>query len=238
MSGRSGKAFPPPSFSGSYTWPHTLQTMDPEEEMSCSLDGSTKEGTPGSHLSPGLTQRFVSGQHTSPFSQLSAPLQRTPGFVGVRHASASGQQYEPLSAHGVSHALPTFTHSFVRGQQVSSLPQTEASSLQLVFVGVKQCFASGQQYSLLEHPSAPKPARSNFDSVAIKHDINKQAASVEKRAIFNRKYGSAYAIVPLPHLLFSNATERSITNYFSPRGDDRIVVQRWRCRVSRSLLAC
>ena len=44
------------------------------------------------------------------------PVQRVPGFTGVRQCLASGQQYES-SAQGVTHSAPTSTHNLVRGQQ-------------------------------------------------------------------------------------------------------------------------
>jgi hypothetical protein len=47
-----------------------------------------------------------------------------------------------------SHAAPTETQSFVRGQQTSVFVAQGCVSLQKTpgSVGVRQCFASGQQY--------------------------------------------------------------------------------------------
>ena len=56
-------------------------------------DAKGNGGCCGEHFSCGFTQIFVSGQHTSPLAALQslALLHNTPGFVGSRHASASGQ---------------------------------------------------------------------------------------------------------------------------------------------------
>lgn len=134
VSGRSSKATPPPSFCASYTWPQTPHVY---EAVSARNEGELS-GVPGSQSTPGFTHSFNRGQHTSPSLQSEGPPQSAPGFVGTRHFFASGQQYAFVSLHGLSHAAPTLTQSFDRGQQVSSLPHTDADSLQLVFVGVKQ----------------------------------------------------------------------------------------------------
>ena len=48
------------------------------------------------------------------------PPQRVPGSVGVRHLSASGQQYSvDLQTVGGVQSTPGTTHNFVRGQHTS-----------------------------------------------------------------------------------------------------------------------
>jgi len=89
---------------------------------------------------------------------------------GVRHFLASGQQYSVVSLdtllltelaagdspHGDSHAAPTFTQSFVSGQQVlapggaAGGPQSR-SVLHFAGYAWRQCLASGQQYSSFVH---------------------------------------------------------------------------------------
>ena len=103
----------------------------------------------GIHGAPTSTHRSVTGQHTWPFLQLDAlPLQKIPG-TGVKQCFASGQQYDPWSWHGDTQASPTFTHIFNNGQHTSLLGHDD--DRQDVWVGVKQCFASGQQYWSLLH---------------------------------------------------------------------------------------
>jgi len=101
----------------------------------------------GLQSAPGATHIFVTGQHTSPFLQSPSALQKTPGLVGLRHFFASGQQYVPLSAHGVLQGLPGITQILVSGQHTWPFPHAFLSSLQEVLVGVRHAFASGQQYS-------------------------------------------------------------------------------------------
>merc|ERR1739848_620580 len=50
--------------------------------------------------------------------------------------------------HGDSHAAPTFTQSFVSGQQVGESVLQSVSEAHVLFDAVRQCFASGQQYSV------------------------------------------------------------------------------------------
>ena len=102
-------------------------------------------------MAPAVTHMFVSGQQTWPAPHPdSLPkmglAQKMPGATGVRHARASGQQYEPWSAHGDTQAAPGVTQISVIGQHTSPAAQAFLSALQEVAVGVRQCFASGQQY--------------------------------------------------------------------------------------------
>merc|ERR1719199_1506615 len=54
--------------------------------------------------------------------------------------------------YGGVHLSPTATHSCVIGQQTSSDLQSEAPLHKVPgLVGVKQCFAAGQQYSVFLH---------------------------------------------------------------------------------------
>jgi hypothetical protein len=71
-----------------------------------------------------------------------------PGLTGVKQCNASGQQYDVAGQTAVgAQASPTTTHSFVSGQQTSEAEQASGSVAQVLFAtGVKQCFASGQQY--------------------------------------------------------------------------------------------
>lgn len=69
-----------------------------------------------------------------------------PGLAGVRHFLAAGQQYE--SAQGETQSAPGVTQILVNGQQTWPVPHAVALVAQLVAVGVKHFFASGQQYSL------------------------------------------------------------------------------------------
>ena len=110
--------------------------------------------TAGVHGLPTFTQSFVNGQHTSPLLQesLFVGSQNTPGFVGVRQCSASGQQYSSLLSHVDLQATPLgFTQIFVSGQQTSPLEHVVGSEAHERFVGVRHCFASGQQYWVLLH---------------------------------------------------------------------------------------
>merc|ERR1712139_533346 len=60
-------------------------------------------------------------------------------------------EFETLP-QGDLHAAPTFTQSFVNGQHVGRpvLSQAFGSAAHEIFEAVRQCLASGQQYSLLE----------------------------------------------------------------------------------------
>eukprot|EP01064_Diplonema_japonicum_P026269 TRINITY_DN37689_c0_g1_i1.p1 TRINITY_DN37689_c0_g1~~TRINITY_DN37689_c0_g1_i1.p1 ORF type:complete len:257 (-),score=45.86 TRINITY_DN37689_c0_g1_i1:55-825(-) len=106
----------------------------------------------GLHAAPTVTHSLVRGQHTCPLAQGWAVSQRVPGFTGVRQCFASGQQYEVEGQIGV-HAGPTDTHSFVSGQHTCPERHEFESAAQLTLVGVRQCFASGQQYEVALHPA-------------------------------------------------------------------------------------
>ena len=101
------------------------------------------------HAAPGLTHSLVTGQQTSPAAQ--EPFvdgsQNVPALTGVRQCLASGQQYDVFGQTlGGVHAGPTWTHILVSGQQVS--PVAHGAVAEHAFggsIGVRQCFASGQQ---------------------------------------------------------------------------------------------
>jgi hypothetical protein len=122
---------------------------NPKDKDACGDNGDVC--CPATHI-------FVTGQHTSPLSphaSLSFGLQNTPGFTGVKQCFASGQQYSS-TPHGVSHGFPGLTQIFVNGQHTSPFAQASfPPSTHETLVGVKQCFASGQQYSVLLHSFFP-----------------------------------------------------------------------------------
>ena len=95
-------------------------------------------------------------------------------MVGARQCWASGQQYVPASAHGDVHALPTATQIFVSGQHTLP-PEQSPLSAHDVFVGVRQCFASGQQYSEEEHVLPAATARPTTYSTRRRRILVRQA---------------------------------------------------------------
>tara|TARA_A100001015_G_scaffold284982_1_gene352039 strand:+ start:277 stop:531 length:255 start_codon:yes stop_codon:yes gene_type:complete len=78
--------------------------------------------------------------------------QNTPGLVGVRQCNASGQQYSSsLSQVDLQSTPEGSTQIFVKGQQTSPFEHASGPDAQEWLVGVKHCFASGQQYCVLLH---------------------------------------------------------------------------------------
>ena len=117
---------------------------------------------------PTVTHSLRSGQQTSPEPHdpwVPGPVQKVPGLTGVRQCFASGQQYSVSAAQGDVQAAPGVTQTLVSGQHTSPVPHAASpSEAQLVFVGVRQCLASGQQYSvyLQTVPPPPPPVATRF----------------------------------------------------------------------------
>jgi len=150
--------------SGQQTWPEAQDS--PAAQLCCvalrqcfasgqqySSAAHTGVPTGGVHFSSVATQSLVSGQQNAllPQTPVAAGSQKCPGLVGFRQCIASGQQYELSSLHGDLHSAPGMTQIFVIGQHTCPARHAEESFTQLCIVGVRQRFASGQQYESVEH---------------------------------------------------------------------------------------
>eukprot|EP01048_Picozoa_sp_COSAG05_P006997 COSAG05_NODE_478_length_9434_cov_5.178897_3_plen_177_part_00 len=90
------------------------QQYEPSSEIPCAGHGDLQDA-------PGFTQSLVSGQHTSPASQLLVSFAHV-RFEGVRHFFASGQQYSEAWQ-----TLAPFLHSFSTNTRPSIVQSASGS---------------------------------------------------------------------------------------------------------------